>query len=39
LCDPNAAPSGCDAGVQCSSNNIGDWGLPRTYATCGGKGN
>jgi hypothetical protein len=38
LCDPKATPTGCDAGVNCSNNNIGDWGLPPTYATCGGKG-
>jgi hypothetical protein len=29
--------TGCEAGVNCSSNNIGDWGLPSSYATCGGK--
>jgi hypothetical protein len=39
LCDPNAAPTGCAAGVNCSSKNISDWSLPPTYATCGGKGN
>ena len=39
LCDPSAAVSGCAPGTTCSSNNIGEWGLPRTYATCGGKGN
>jgi hypothetical protein len=39
LCDPQAATSGCTAGVACSSNDIGDWGLPRTFATCGGVGN
>jgi hypothetical protein len=45
LCDPKAAVSGCplgdggaDAGA-CLSTQIGDWGLPPTYATCGGKGN
>jgi hypothetical protein len=32
--------SGCpmDGGQMCSNANIGDWGLPPTYATCGGKG-
>lgn len=39
LCAPTATVSGCDAGVICSNNNIGDWSLPPTYATCGGKGN
>lgn len=41
LCDPAAAVSGCTggAGNACSNNNIGDWNLPQTYATCGGKGN
>jgi hypothetical protein len=45
LCDPNAGVTGCplgdggaDAGA-CSNANHGDWGLPATYATCGGKGN
>lgn len=40
LCDPAAATSGCapDAGA-CSSANVSDWGLPPTYATCGGVGN
>ncbi len=40
LCDPGAAPTGCalDAG-QCSSTNIGDWGLLPPFATCGGIGN
>ena len=40
LCDPRAAISGCapDAGA-CSSANVTDWGLPNTYATCGGVGN
>jgi hypothetical protein len=40
LCDPNASSSGCaaDAGT-CSPANIGDWGLPKGYATCGGVGN
>jgi hypothetical protein len=40
LCDPNAANSGCsqDAGA-CSSANVTDWGLPSSYATCGGVGN
>ncbi len=39
LCDPNAASSGCPQGVACSSRNIGDWGLPNGFATCGGVGN
>ena len=39
LCAPMATVSGCDAGVACSNNNIGDWNLPQTFATCGGKGN
>lgn len=40
LCDPAATPTGCagDAGV-CSNANIGDWGLPGSFGTCGGKGN
>ncbi len=42
LCDPNVAQgaSGCaaDAGA-CSNSQIGDWGLPKTFGTCGGKGN
>jgi hypothetical protein len=40
LCDPRAASSGCvgDAGT-CSSMNIGDWNLPATFGTCGGKKN
>lgn len=40
LCDPAAMPSGCagDAGA-CSNANIGDWGLPGSFGTCGGKGN
>jgi hypothetical protein len=39
LCDPNAMMSGCGDAGACSSMNIGDWGLPRTFATCGGLGN
>jgi hypothetical protein len=39
LCDPAAATSGCAAGTACSNKNITDWWLPRTFATCGGKGN
>ncbi|HSO38917.1 MAG TPA: hypothetical protein VLT33_40590 [Labilithrix sp.] len=38
LCSLTAAVSGC-VGSMCSSQNIGDWGLPTTYATCGGQGN
>ena len=39
LCNPAAGTSGCagDAGA-CSSTNIGDWGLPATFGTCGGIG-
>jgi hypothetical protein len=36
LCDPNAATSGCAATAMCSSSNIRTWGLPSTFATCGG---
>jgi hypothetical protein len=25
--------------MACSSANIGDWGLPNGFATCGGVGN
>jgi hypothetical protein len=45
LCDPKAAAasSGCpaDAGTlsQCLTRDIADWGLPATFATCGGVGN
>jgi hypothetical protein len=41
LCDQKAADAGtgCPQNAPCSHDNIGDWGLPRTYATCGGKGN
>ena len=39
LCDPSAATTGCAAAQPCSSMNISDWGLPSTFATCGGKGN
>ena len=40
LCDPKASNPGCvPANQQCSSTNIVDWGLPNTFATCGGKGN
>jgi hypothetical protein len=41
LCDPSAsaATTGCAAAQPCSSKNIGDWGLPPTFGTCGGKGN
>lgn len=38
LCDLNAAPTGCPAAKACSSTRIGDWGLPQTFATCGGLG-
>ena len=36
LCSPNAQAPQCPVGVQCSSNNIGDWNLSNIYATCGG---
>jgi hypothetical protein len=39
LCDPNAATTGCAAGVKCSNKDIHDWNLPATFATCGGVGN
>lgn len=39
LCDPNATDAGCPQSDPCSNDNIGDWVLPDTYATCGGKGN
>lgn len=39
LCDPNATTTGCPQQDPCSNDNIGDWGLPNTYATCGGQGN
>jgi hypothetical protein len=40
LCDPAASSGGgCPGFMRCSSDNISDWGnLPRTYATCGGRG-
>lgn len=38
LCDKSALVTGC-VGTTCSNNNIGDWNLPPSYATCGGKGN
>jgi hypothetical protein len=37
LCDVNAGATGCPPADPCSSANIGDWRLPLTYATCGGK--
>jgi len=39
LCDPTATATGCPSSAACSSNNVSDWGLPTTYATCGGIGN
>jgi hypothetical protein len=39
LCDKSAPDAGCPSSQGCSSANITDWGLPLTYATCGGKGN
>ena len=38
LCDPAAGSSGCGDAGACSSMNIRDWGLPRTFGTCGGVG-
>jgi hypothetical protein len=38
LCDPQAADAGCPSGQPCSNHDIGDWQLPSTYATCGGRG-
>jgi hypothetical protein len=37
LCDPQAADAGCPPSDPCSTNNIADWNLPTTFATCGGK--
>ncbi len=41
LCDPAAANSKnrCANNAPCSNANIGDWGLPGSYGTCGGVGN
>jgi hypothetical protein len=41
LCDPAATPAAnrCANSAPCSTKNIGDWGLPSTYGTCGGVGN
>jgi hypothetical protein len=36
LCDPSATSSGCGDAGACSNQNIGDWGLPGTFGTCGG---
>jgi hypothetical protein len=36
MCNPRAADPGCPTNAPCSANNIGDWLLPNTYATCGG---
>lgn len=38
LCDPNAADAGCPPSQPCSTDNLGDWGLPSGFATCGGRG-
>jgi hypothetical protein len=40
LCDKSAPDggSGCPQQEPCSSRNIGDWGLPNGFATCGGRG-
>jgi hypothetical protein len=37
LCDPGA-DAGCPLGLPCSTSNIGDWNLPPTFGTCGGRG-
>jgi hypothetical protein len=39
LCDPALADggSGCPANERCSTESIRDWGLPRTFGTCGGR--
>lgn len=40
LCDPSAGDGGgCPAADPCSNKSINDWGLPKTFGTCGGKGN
>lgn len=40
LCDPAKADAGgCPTNAPCSNDNIGDWGLPNTFGTCGGRGN
>jgi hypothetical protein len=39
LCDPKATATGCPTSAPCSSANIGDWTLPASFGTCGGKGN
>jgi hypothetical protein len=36
LCDPTTADAGCAADAGCSTANIGSWGLPAGFATCGG---
>lgn len=36
LCDPATSTGECPANAPCSTTNIFDWGLPRTFATCGG---
>lgn len=38
LCDPAAATTGCAATSPCSNSQIRDFGLPKTFGTCGGKG-
>ncbi len=37
LCDPQAVDAGCPSSQPCSTNNIADWNLPATFATCGGQ--
>ena len=39
LCDPRSAQAGCPANAPCSSDKIGDWRLPPTFGTCGGRVN
>jgi len=36
LCDPSSGDAGCPSADPCSTNNIQDWNLPPTFATCGG---
>jgi hypothetical protein len=36
LCDLSAADAGCGDAGACSSTNIGTWGLPSGFGTCGG---
>lgn len=37
LCEPNTSVSGCsNVSGSCSNANVDSWGLPSSYATCGG---